>query len=99
VSQKCYNAKNVFLAVIASFHWHNNVSGMFYLVKVSFLLIGQQGLGHQVLTSASHWLEDCTNLTPTPEKNYRLPLLEQYKQQANPLLLMHNIILHYDYRE
>ena len=43
VLQKCHNAKSVFLAVSASFHWLNNVSGMFYVVKVSFLLIGQQG--------------------------------------------------------
>ncbi len=38
-----YNAKSVFLAVNASLCWL--VSGV-YLVQVSVLLIGQQGLGH-----------------------------------------------------
>jgi hypothetical protein len=38
----------------------------------------------QVSTLASHWLEDCADLTPTPEGN------DKYKQQANPLLSMHN---------
>jgi hypothetical protein len=37
--------KSVFLAVNASLRWLNNVSGV-YLVQVSLLLIGQQGLGH-----------------------------------------------------
>jgi hypothetical protein len=37
------NSKSVFLAVNASLRWLNNVVGM-YLVKVSLLLIGQQGL-------------------------------------------------------
>ncbi len=42
-----YNAKSVFLAVTgnASLRWLNNVSGV-YLVQVSLLLIGPQGLGH-----------------------------------------------------
>jgi hypothetical protein len=43
---------------------------------------------------ASHWLEDYANIMPTLEENdqymQRQPLLVQYKQQANPLLLMHN---------
>jgi hypothetical protein len=38
------NAKSLFLAFNASLHWLNNVSGV-YLVQVSLLLIGQQGLG------------------------------------------------------
>jgi hypothetical protein len=37
------NAKSVFLAVNSSLRWLNNVSGV-YLVQVSLLLIGQQGL-------------------------------------------------------
>jgi hypothetical protein len=39
------NAKSVFLAINASLHWLNNVRGM-YLVQVSLLLIGQEGLGN-----------------------------------------------------
>ncbi len=35
--------RSVFLAVNASLHWLNNVLGV-YLVQVSLLLIGQQGL-------------------------------------------------------
>jgi hypothetical protein len=38
-----YNSKNVLVAVNASLRWLNNVVGM-YLVQVSLLLIGQQGL-------------------------------------------------------
>ena len=34
-----------FMAVNASLCWLNNVSGV-YLIQVSLLLIGQQGLGH-----------------------------------------------------
>jgi hypothetical protein len=37
--------KKVFLVVNASFRWLNNVSGV-NLVKLSVILIGQQGLGH-----------------------------------------------------
>jgi hypothetical protein len=40
-----YNAKSVFLMAKASLCWINNVSGV-YLVQVSLLFIGQQGLGH-----------------------------------------------------
>jgi hypothetical protein len=40
-----FNAKSVFLVVIASLHWLNNVSGV-YLVPDSLPLICQQGLGH-----------------------------------------------------
>jgi hypothetical protein len=42
-----------------------------YLVQVSLLLIGQQGLGHflQVSARASHWLEEFENCTLTPEEN------------------------------
>jgi hypothetical protein len=44
VLQRFYNAKRVYLAVNASSRWLNNVRGV-YLVQVSLLLIGQQGLG------------------------------------------------------
>jgi hypothetical protein len=40
-----FYAKSVFLAVHASLHWLNNVSGM-YLVQIFLLLICQLGLGH-----------------------------------------------------
>jgi hypothetical protein len=40
-----YSAKRIFLVVNASLRWLNNVSGM-YLVQISLLLIGQQGLGN-----------------------------------------------------
>jgi hypothetical protein len=42
-SNDFYNSKSVFLAVIASLRWLNNVVGV-YSVQVSWLLIGQQGL-------------------------------------------------------
>jgi hypothetical protein len=43
---KCfYNAKSVFLTANASLRWLNNVAGV-YLVQVSLLFIGHQGLGH-----------------------------------------------------
>jgi hypothetical protein len=60
----------MFLTVNASLRWLNNVTGV-YLVQVSLLLIGQQGLGHffRILVLASHWLEDCANFTPTPKEN------------------------------
>jgi hypothetical protein len=35
----------VFLAVNAILRWLNNVTGV-YLVQISLLVIGQQGLGH-----------------------------------------------------
>ncbi len=89
-----YNAKNVFLAVNASLCWLNNVSGV-YFVQVSLLLIGLRGLGTflQASALASFGLEDCANFTPTPGENDQLSrqlLLVQFKQQANPLLSMHN---------
>jgi hypothetical protein len=52
----------VFFAVSASLSWLNIVCGV-YLVQVSLLLIGQQGLGNFVSALASHWLEDCANST------------------------------------
>jgi hypothetical protein len=68
--QLFYNAKSVFLPVIASLRWLNNVSGM-YLVQVSLLLIGQQDFGRflQVSALSSHWLADYANFTLTPRKN------------------------------
>ncbi len=46
--------------------WLNYVSSV-YLVHVSLIPIGQQGLGQIAL--ASRWLEECANLAPTPEEN------------------------------
>jgi hypothetical protein len=40
-----YDAKSAFLAVNASLRYLNNVGGV-YLVQVSLLFIGQQGLGY-----------------------------------------------------
>jgi hypothetical protein len=67
-----------------------------YLVKVFLLLIGQQGFGHFF----SSGIGPCFPLAGGLSKFYanargkrpiqRQPLLEQYKQQANPLLSMNN---------
>jgi hypothetical protein len=40
---------------------------------------------------ASHWLEDCANCTPMPEENDKYSA-NHYKQEANPLLSMHNYL-------
>jgi hypothetical protein len=65
-----YNAKRCFLAVNASLHWRNNVSGL-YLVQVSLFFIGQQGLGHffryQPLLPIGWRIAEI--FTPTPEGN------------------------------
>jgi hypothetical protein len=68
--------------VNASLCCHNNVSEV-YLVQVSLLLIGQQGLAHFFgylplrPIGCSQWeAEDSSNITPTPEEN---------KHQVNPL--------------
>jgi hypothetical protein len=48
------------------------------------------------LVQVSYWLEDCANFTTTPEENDQYSathFLVQYKQQANPLLSMHNLAL------
>jgi hypothetical protein len=37
--------QKLYFSVNATLHWPNNVNGV-YLVQVSLLLIGQQGLGH-----------------------------------------------------
>ncbi len=44
-SNDFYNAKSSFITINASLCWSNNVVGV-YLVQVSLLLFGQQGLGH-----------------------------------------------------
>jgi hypothetical protein len=58
----------------------------------------ESGTFLQVSALDAHWLEECANFTPTLEKNggkkQRQPLLVQYKQQANPLLSMHNYTPH-----
>jgi hypothetical protein len=64
-----------------------------FLVQVSLLLIGQQGLidffRYRPLLPIG-----CANFTPTPEENYytvqRQLLIVQYKHQANKLLSMNN---------
>ena len=90
VLQRFYNAKRVYLAVNASSRWLNNVRGV-YLVQVSLLLIGQQGLGHffryrhlfpigcRTVKLHANARRKITNTAPTT-------LIVQYKQQANPLL-------------
>jgi hypothetical protein len=81
--------------VNASLHWLNNVSGV-YLIQVSLLLIGQQGL----VDFFRYSIGPCFPLAGGLRKFYtnaggrqpiqRQPLLVQYKQQANPLLSMNN---------
>jgi hypothetical protein len=80
---------NVFLAVNAGSRWLNNVSGV-YIIKVSLLLIGQQGLVD------FFWFCPCFPLAGGLCKFYanvvgkqpiqHKPLLDQYKYQANSLL-------------
>ncbi len=88
ITQKVY-----FSSVKASLYWLNYVVGV-YLVQVSLLLIGQQGL------QISSGIGPCFPLTGGLCKFYanaggkqpiqRQQLLVRYKQQANPLLLTHN---------
>ena len=82
-----YNPKSVFLAVNASLRWLNNVSGV-YLVQVSMLLIGQRGLGH--FFRYRPLLPIGWRIVQIKRTIQRQPLLLQYKQQANPLLSVHN---------
>jgi hypothetical protein len=42
----------------------------------------------QVSALASHWLDDCANCMPAAEENDKYSA--NHKQQANPLLSMHN---------
>jgi hypothetical protein len=56
--------------------------GILVTVQVSFLLIGQRGLG-----DSFRYLV-CANFTPTPEEN-NLTVV-QYKQQTNPRQSIHN---------
>jgi hypothetical protein len=84
-----FDAKSVFLAVSASLHWLNNVSGVY--IMVSLLLIGQQGL----VDFFSSGVGPCLPLTGGLCKFYanaggkrriqHQPLLVQYKHQANLL--------------
>ncbi len=89
ITQEVY----VFLAVNASLRWVNNVNGV-YIVQVSLLLIGQQCLEHffryrpllpiggglckLYAKAGGKWQIQCQLL------------FVPYKQQANPLLLIHN---------
>ncbi len=80
--------QKVVLAVNANLRWLTNDS-VGYLVHISFLLIGQQGLGHffmyrpLLLIGWRTW-----QIVPRQRQNeiQRQPLFEQYKQQANPQL-------------
>jgi hypothetical protein len=70
----------------------NNVIGV-YLVQLSLLLLGQQGLGHfsrywPLLPLAGGLCKFYAN-AGGKRQIQRKPLLMQYKQQANPLLSMH----------
>jgi hypothetical protein len=88
VIQKVY-----FLAVNRSLRWLNNVSGV-YLVQVSLLLIGQQGLGHffryrsllfigwRIVQLLRQRRSKTTNTTSTTLSAIQL-------QQANLFLSMH----------
>ncbi len=72
----------------ASLRWLNNVVGV-YLVQVSLLLIGQQGLvdffRYRPLLPIGWRIVQILRQTIQ-----RQLVLVQYKQQANPLLLTHN---------
>jgi hypothetical protein len=96
VLQRYYNAEYVFLTVNGSPSWLNNVS--VYLVQVSFRLLGQRGLGHffryRPLLPIG-WSPGglCKLYANAGGKRQiqRQQRLVQYKQQANPLLLMKNL--------
>jgi hypothetical protein len=84
------NAKSVFLTVNVSLCY---ASGM-YLVRVSLLLIGPQGLGHffrfwPYFPLAGGLYKLYANAGGKLQIKHQ-SLLVQYKQQANPLLSMHN---------
>jgi hypothetical protein len=85
---------NVFLAVNASLRWLSNVSGV-YLVQVSssFLLVSGvwdifSGIGPCFPLAGGLCKFYAKDRGKRPIQ--RQPLLVQYKQQANPILLMHN---------
>jgi hypothetical protein len=83
----------VFLVINARLRWLNNVTGV-HLVQVSLLLIGQQGLGHlfkyrPLLPNGWRIVQIYANVIGK-RLIQRQPLVVQYKQQANLLLLMHN---------
>jgi hypothetical protein len=91
VLQCFFDAKSVFIAVNESLRWLNNVWCASFL---AFYWSAGFWTFLQVSALASHWLEDCANVTPTPEENDHATqsqsLLVLYKQQANPLLSMYN---------
>jgi hypothetical protein len=79
-----------FLSVNASLAWLNNVVGV-YLVKVSLLLIGQQGLADFFRYRpplAGGLCKFYANPGETQSIQRQL-FLVQYQQQANPLLSIH----------
>jgi hypothetical protein len=87
--------KSVFITDNASLAWLNNFVGV-YLVQVSLLLIGQQGLGDlfryrpllpidwRITQILRQRRRNTTNTAPITV------LLVRYKQQANPLLSIFN---------
>jgi hypothetical protein len=93
VLQLFYNAKSVFLVVNASLCWLNNVSDE-YLVQVSLLLFGQQGLEHFFRYQPLLPIGWMILLILSNAKEKRIiqhqPLLVKYKQHANPLLSKNN---------
>jgi hypothetical protein len=80
--------QSVFIAVHASLPWLYNVVGV-YLVQVSLLLIGQQGLGHffryRLLLPIGWRIVQIYSNAGGTQPIQRQLLLVQYKQQANPL--------------
>jgi hypothetical protein len=62
------DAESLFLAIIASLHWLNNVSGI-YLIQVSLLLIGQNGsslpIGWRIVQILRQQLRKTSNTAPT----------------------------------
>ncbi len=69
----------------------NNVT-VVYLVQVSFAFNSSAGFGTGIGPCFPLAAGLCVTFTPTPEETIqRQPFLVQYKQQANPLLSLHNL--------
>jgi hypothetical protein len=99
-----YNAKSVFLAVHASVLSLNNVSGMYCAKSMfpCFLLVSRvwdiyihiNYIYIQILTLASHWLDDCAwKFTPMLEENGQYSAKHSWCNTSNkaiPLSAMNN---------
>jgi hypothetical protein len=96
VLQRVYKARSVFFAVNASLHWLNKVTGV-YLVQISLLLIGQQGLGYffwyRLLLFIGWKFVQSTTKTQGKRTIQRKSLLVHYKYQGNTFLSMRNYTL------